>query len=87
MDNIDLDSVKQLYQNCKTEYEKCTNNYDKIRMLRKQIYELECLLLSKCKKHTDFDRDLFDKYNEIKYIYMNNDGSCLLCGLPIRMMK
>jgi len=83
--NMDLDKFNEsinLYLEYKKTYNHLIQNkeeYNKIRIMRQKIYDLENYLVSNCEDHQKFDIEYLNKHDTIKFINEDNNGNCLIC--------
>jgi len=92
MSNTDLD-----FETIKNEYSECNKyinylienkeDYSKIRNARKNLYNLEICLVSKCVDHKKIDIEYLDKHDTIKFVNEDKNGLCLICGISTYFHK
>lgn len=71
---------KTMLDNLRQEYNE-TLDYNKKRILRKQIYELEIVVAKLCLQHKNFI--LTPHWQDVEYINADDKYNCKICGCPI----
>ena len=80
---MNIEEIKTTIVELKEKYTNETN-YDIIRYLRKQIYNLECTLVKLCINHTSCNMT-----DDGEFYFVNQDcnGNCKICGLSTMFRK